>query len=77
MDSELLFSAELLHFMRSVDNEDDDKEIDSLLLAASETFERNATASTSSPKPATSRTVLPQSDPGPVPSLHQPHPLWC
>ena len=70
MDSELLFSAEILQFMRPVDNEDDDKEIESLLLAASETFEPNATASTSSSKPVhipTSHTVLPQSDPGPVP----------
>ena len=70
MDSELLFSAEILQFMQPVDNENDDKEIDSLLLATSETFERNATASTSSPKPVhipTSHAVLPQSDPGPVP----------
>ena len=70
MDLELYFSAEILQFMQPIDNENDDKEIDSLLLAASDTLEHNTTASTSSPKLihiSTSHMVLPQSDPGPVP----------
>ena len=80
MDSESLFGTQVLQFMQSADNEDDDNETNSLLLAASESFERNAAASTSSPKSMaihvhmpTSRVPLPHSDPGPVPVPHTSH----
>ena len=43
MDLELYFSAEILQFMQPIDSENDDKEIDSLLLAASETLEQRET----------------------------------
>ena len=43
MDFEWLFGSDILEFMKSVENSDDE-EIDSLLLAASESYERKPTA---------------------------------
>ena len=78
MDSKLLFGTQVLQYMQSTDNEDD--EIDCLLLAASESFERNTAASTSSPKPIhmrTSRVPLSHCDPGLVLAPHTSHTHSC
>jgi len=43
------FGSDILEFMKRVQNSDDKEETDSLLLAASESYERNATTCPSEP----------------------------
>jgi len=75
MDFEWLFGSDILEFMKSVENSDDE-ETDSLLLAASESYERKPTAC----RPEAIRTpphptLLPYPvDPGPAPSNPVPVP---
>ena len=49
MDSEWLFGSDIFEFMKRVQNSDDKEETDSLLLAASESYECNATTCPSEP----------------------------
>ena len=44
MDSEWLFGSDILEFMKLVQNSDDKEDTDSLLLAASKSYEHNTTA---------------------------------